>query len=160
MSTRPLTLPARAPNVASMNTEQVAQQVSPGNPHKHSFEVSSPAGTWDGPGRFVVHRPTRREQGLINATIAAKMTAGGTFGADMLNDMDGRIRVTEAYLSVMLDDAPDCWWEKLTNHQNGQRRPVSFGAVYDEDLVAVWKPVVAYLRTFPGAPLVEEIPSR
>lgn len=136
--------------------EYVRQQVSPGNPHKHEFEVESASSTWIGKETFVVHRPPRAEMSLVRAYQAASLGRMGV-SADVMNLLDGRYITIESYLSVMLDKAPECWWSRdatgrvLDGRVNGKdtvEKIVAFKHVFEEDLDAVWAQVAPYLRSF------------
>ena len=146
-------------------TEYAQQQISPGNPHEHTFLLASPAipPTWAGEALFKVHRPTRAEIGNISAYRAARLSAAG-FGSTAMNVMDmmdGRGIYIEAYIAHMLDQGPPEWFATPTAAQlaaelatprtpggAAPRRDVSFERIYPEDLDAIWPPIARYLRSF------------
>jgi hypothetical protein len=130
--------------------EASRRQISPGNPHKYSFILSSPARTWEGDAEFMVHRPTRAEMSMVSAHRAAGMTSGGLYARDLMDMYDGRYIEIEAWLSTMLDEAPDCWWTRDLEGKplDKKDRGITFDRVYNEDLDAVWKKVVPYLESF------------
>jgi hypothetical protein len=142
-------------DVAKLTPDQieiVRDQISPGDPHQFTFSLASPAlpPTWEGQQEFKVHRPKRSESAVLAAYRASRLGAAGMMARDVIANTDGRYIEIEAWLSVMLDEAPDCWWVL----EDGKRVApalgggVTFDNVYNEDLDGVWEHIGPYLRSF------------
>lgn len=131
--------------------ERVREQISPGDPHQFAFTAVSPNRSWaEDEAEFVVHRPTRREMAHITSYRASGLTSGGLYARDLVNEYDGRYIEIEAWLAVMLDEAPSCWWTKGLDDKPAKKedRGVTFDAVYNEDLDVLWEKVAPYLESF------------